>query len=64
MVQIPLDKDAKKLTILIEENDTPFKKKFEFDLIINSYFYLDKIIYPDSYEKEITLIEILSKYFD
>ena len=64
LTQIPLKKDVKKLTILLEENGKEFKEKMEFDLLIDNYFYFGKIVYPDSFKKEISSENILSKYFE
>ena len=64
LVQIPIQKDVKKLTILIQENGKDFKEKLEFETLIDNYFHLDRIVYPDSFKKEINPESILSKYFE
>ena len=63
LIQIPINKNSKKLTVLFEENNKQIKEKIEVEYNIRNYFYLEKIIYPNDIKRDIKNSDIINHFF-
>ena len=66
LAQIPVQKDLLKITVLFEENGMKIKELLEFENTEENfnYFYLDKIIYPNTNKTDFNINEIIMQYFN